>query len=73
MLKAIWSLNVRFLRALAIFEGPRFSVFANETYNGITTASIFAGPAGPPSVNFEGPDAILRAIGPWARLILTPG
>ena len=29
--------------------------------------------AGPPSVNFEGPQAILRAIGPRTRLILTPG
>ena len=29
-------------------------------------------PAGPLSINFEGPQAILRAIGPRARLILTP-
>ena len=28
---------------------------------------------GSPSVNFEGPQAILRAISPRARLILTPG
>ena len=27
---------------------------------------------GPPSVNFEGPHGILRAIGPKARLILIP-
>ena len=27
---------------------------------------------GPHGVNFEGPQAILRAIRPWARLILTP-
>ena len=38
-------------------------------YNGITDPS---GPAGPPNVNFEGRHAILRAIGPRARLILTP-
>ena len=29
-------------------------------------------PTGPPSVNFEGPHAIFRAIGPRARLILIP-
>ena len=35
-------------------------------------ASKYAGPAGPPSDNFEGPQAILRVIGPRTRLILTP-
>ena len=58
------------------FEGPhnllrpRFSFFANGTYNGITVASKSAGPAGPPSLKFEGPHVILWAIGPIARLIL---
>ena len=43
---------------------------------GTTVASQFAGPADPPSVKFEGPQAMfgmLRAIGPMARLILTLG
>ena len=40
--------------------------------NGITVTSKSAGPAGPPNVNFEGPHAILRAIGPRAHLISTP-
>ena len=38
----------------------------------MTVTSKFEGPAGPPSVNFEGPQSTLRAIGPRARLTLTP-
>ena len=43
------------------FEGPhnllraKIFFFANSTYNGITVTSKSAGPAGPPSVTFEGP------------------
>ena len=72
MPRAIWALNVIFLRALTIFSGPRFSYLVNGTYNCITVASKFACPVGLPSVNFEGPQAILWAIGLRARLILTP-
>ena len=56
-----------------MFQGPIFSFSAKGTYNGITVISKSAGPASPPSVNFEGPHAILRAIGPRASFILTPG
>ena len=38
----------------------------------MTVTLKFAGPACPPSVNFEGSQGILRAIGPRTRLILTP-
>ena len=73
MPRAIWVLNVIFLRASQSFKGPYFLIiFVNGTYKGITVVSKFAGPAGSPSVNFEGPQAMLRAIGPRARLILTP-
>ena len=41
-------------------------------HHGIVVSSKSAGPAGPPSVSFEDPQAILLAIGPRARLILTP-
>ena len=51
---------------------PKFSYFVNGTYNGSTVASKFAGPVCPFSVNFEGQQAIVRAIGQRARLILTP-
>ena len=58
------------------FEGPqnilRAQIFVNGNYCSITVASKFAGPAGPHSVNVEGPQAILQAIGPRARLFLTP-
>ena len=47
-------------------------LFRHETYNGITVASKFAGPVGQPSLKYKGPQAILWAIGPRARLILTP-
>ena len=40
---------------------------------GLLSSQKSAGPAGPPGVSFEGPQAILWAIGPRARLILTPG
>ena len=74
--RVIWVLNVIFLKALKIFQGPRFLFFTNGTYNGITKSILSpaksVGPAGPPSVNF-GPHAILWAIGMRAHLILTPG
>ena len=60
---------------MSYFWGPSQSFkghFVNITYNDITIVSKFAGPAGPPSVNFEGPQAILQAIDPRARRILTP-
>ena len=60
---AIWALIVLYLRA--------FKIFFNKTYNCITVALKFAGRAGPLSVNFEGPQAILRTIGPRVCLILT--
>ena len=49
-----------------------FCYFVNGTHNGITVGSKFAGPAGPPSVNFKRPQAILQAIGPRAHPIWTP-
>ena len=61
------------MRALTIFKGPRFSYFVSGNYNRITVVSKSADPAGPPSVHFEGLQAFLLAIGPNARLILTPG
>ena len=39
----------------------------------MTVASKFSGHIGRPSVTFEALQAIFRAIGPRARLILTPG
>ena len=62
MPRAIWALNIIFLRALTVFSGPRLSYFVNWTYNGIIVASKFA-----LWVNFEGPQASLP------HLILTPG
>ena len=38
----------------------------------MTAASKFVGPAGPSSVNFEGPKAISLPISPRARLLKTP-
>ena len=67
------SFNIISFRALTLFIGPRFSYFVYGTNNSITVASKFAGPADLPTVNFEGPQAILWAIGQRARLILTPG
>ena len=55
-----------------MFEGLRFLFFAKGTYKGITVASKSVGPEGLPSDKFAGPQASLWAIGPRARLILTP-
>ena len=63
--------------------GPLLSYFWGSTQSlkspdflfslmGLITVSNFEGPAGPHSVNFEGPQSILKAIGPRARPILTP-
>ena len=57
---------------LLSFKGPDFLILLMGLNNNITVASKFAGPAGPPSVNFDGPQAILRAIGQRAHHILTP-
>ena len=54
------------------FKGPKCTFIVNKISNGITVALKSADPAGSPSVDSKGPQANLRAIGPRARLILTP-
>ena len=49
-------------------KGPDFLI----SLIGLITVSLLPQNC-PPSLNFEGPQAILGAIGPRARLILTPG
>ena len=61
---------------MSYFWGPSQSIkcldFLFGIYIGIAVASKFADPAGPQSVNFEGPQTILAAIRQRARLISTP-
>ena len=54
------------------FKGPDFLISLGGLITVLLSPLKFAGPAGPLCVNFEGPHASLRAIGPRARLILTP-
>ena len=55
------------------FKGPNFLI----SLMGLITVTLsprdFASLAGPPGVKFEGPQAIVKAFGLRARLILTPG